>query len=284
MNLLNGLFTAVFGVVLRPIEALGGEELAIAVTSAFFGVLALFVFKHISWQAGIKGTKDRIKGHLIEIRIYQDDLVVVGKSVGKILFRNLQYLGLNFGPFIPLALPFTVVAAQLVVRYGFEPVPLTENVAALEPGGGTMLEIRMAPGHEAEVAGLAVRLPDGLRATSKLVRAPSDGRAFQEFVAVESGEWTIELELADGTVVEKCIATGDVAPRAMQPERVRGFWSAWLWPAEDTLPGSLERVSFAYPNRALAFLPDGPLGVLVGLLVWSMIFGFAALKPLGVTI
>jgi hypothetical protein len=93
--------------------------------SGVFGVLALIAFKHISWQKGIKAAKDRIKGHMIEIRIYQDDLVVVGQSVLKILGRNLQYVTLNFGPFIPLAIPFVFVMAQFVVRYAYDPVPVT---------------------------------------------------------------------------------------------------------------------------------------------------------------
>lgn len=288
MDLVNGLANAVFGAVLSPLEAMG-EEVAIIVTSGIFGVLALLAFKHISWQAGIAGTKDKIKGHLIEIRIYQDDLVVVGKSVGKILLRNFQYLGLNFGPFVPLAVPFVIVAAQLVVRYAFDPLPVLSaqeaaEVEELPPGAGTMLELQMSAGHEAEVADVMVELPAGLVATSPVVRAPSDGRLFVEFVAVEGGEWTIGFDLADGTRLEKIVAAGEVRPRVMQPERVASFWSAWLWPAEETLPSAVERVHFLYPERSLAYLPDGPLGVLVGLVLWSMLFGLAALKPLGVQI
>ena len=102
MDALNGLATAIFGVITKPLEMIGGEEFSIAIISGVFGVLALLAFKHISWQAGIKGTKDRIKGHLIEIRIYQDDLAVVFMSVVKVVLRNFQYLGLNFGPIVPL--------------------------------------------------------------------------------------------------------------------------------------------------------------------------------------
>ena len=40
--------------------------------------------------------------------------VVVGKAIGKVLWRNVQYLLLNFGPFVPLSIPFVIVASQLV--------------------------------------------------------------------------------------------------------------------------------------------------------------------------
>ncbi len=113
MNATNRAVTSFFDLVLTPLEAVS-DEFALLFVSGLFGVLALWIFKHISWQAGIKGTKDKIKGHLIEIRIYQDDLVTVGKAIAKVLFRNLQYLVLNFGPFVPLAIPFALVAAQMV--------------------------------------------------------------------------------------------------------------------------------------------------------------------------
>ncbi|MDP6954480.1 MAG: hypothetical protein QF599_00790, partial [Planctomycetota bacterium] len=108
MGAINSGTTALFDVLLTPFDAMG-QEWSLLLVSGVFGILALIAFKHISYQKGIKSAKDRIKGHLIEIRIYQDDLAVVGKSIGKILLRNGQYVGLNFGPFIPLMIPFVLV-------------------------------------------------------------------------------------------------------------------------------------------------------------------------------
>ena len=45
-------------VVLIPFELLG-PELALILVSGLFGIVALLIFKQISWQAGIKRTKDR---------------------------------------------------------------------------------------------------------------------------------------------------------------------------------------------------------------------------------
>ena len=76
MNAINRAVTSFFDLVLTPLEAVS-DEFALLFVSGIFGVLALWIFKHISWQKGIKATKDKIKGHLIEIRLYQDDLVTV---------------------------------------------------------------------------------------------------------------------------------------------------------------------------------------------------------------
>lgn len=285
MDLLNGLARKLFDVLLVPFEAVGAE-FSLVMTSGIFGILALLAFKHISWQKGIAGTKDKIKGHLIAIRIYQDDLVVVAASVLKILGRNFQYITLNFGPFIPLAIPFVIVAAQMVTRYGFEPIPVTSPEEHTLAGQGTMLEVRMAPGHEAEVAGLQIEVPSTVELVSPIVRATGDGRAFVEFVAKGDGVEEFTFTLGDGSSTTKGVVTGSGEVRWMQPERVSSFWSAWLWPAEDTLSDApaIEHISFAYPERSLAWMPDGPFGVLVALLVASMAFGAAVMKPLGVQI
>ena len=55
------------------------------------------------------------------------------KAIGKVLWHNMRYVCLNFGPFIPLARPFALVAGQLVSRYAFEPLPDAVAAAAKSP-------------------------------------------------------------------------------------------------------------------------------------------------------
>ena len=118
MNTIHHVTTAIMDAVLTPFEMLG-DELALILVSGIFGVLALLLFKQISWQKGIKAAKDRIKGHMIAIRLYQDDLAIVGKSVGSVMVRNVQYLGLNFLPILPLmAIPLAIDRVRGQRSYG----------------------------------------------------------------------------------------------------------------------------------------------------------------------
>jgi hypothetical protein len=293
MNAVNGALNALFDALLTPLEW-AGQATALILFSGVFGVLALLVFKQISWQAGIKLAKDKIKGHVIAIRLYQDDLVVVGKSVGSVLVRNAQYLGLNFGPFLPLAIPFVFVSAQFVVRYAYAPLPLVAREAEVMSGRGVLLEIELASGRADQIRDLKVTLPPGLRAVSPLVRSKSDGRAYQEFVASDAGQHEIVLELG-GVRETKLVVAGVEAPRAMQPRRVSSAdWFAvsdpdrWpaLWPAEPAFAADspFRVVSIAYPYRDQGWLPEGEFGILLTFVLASMVFGFAALKPLGVQI
>ena len=284
MNALNHGLTAVFDLLLGPLEWLG-KGTALVLVSGIFGVLALIAFKHLSAQRGIKNAKDKIKAHLIAISIYQDDLAIVGKSLGRVLLRNFQYLGLNLLPFVPLSIPFVFVLAQLVTRYAFAPVPVTASAEHVMPGRGTTIEVELARYAAADVGKLQIKYPDGVVPVSPLVRNAADGRAFQEVVATRSGEFAIQFKI-EGVTESKLLYAGDVDPRAMQPERGRGFIASILWPAEDSFGSAspFERVSFAYPDSAHGFLMGGTGGVLLTFLVSSMVFGALAIKPLKIQI
>jgi len=287
MNAVQRFVSAVFDALLTPFELLGNGT-AIVLVSGIFGILALLLFKQISWQAGIKATKDRIKGHMIAIRIYQDDLGIVFASVIKIVLRNFQYLALNFGPILPIFAPFVLVASQLVVRYAFAPLPVVDvaKAEAMLPGRGRSLEVKMKHGHESEAMDLTVHMPAHLKALSPLVRNAHDGIAVLEFVAVSPGTDDVQFRIGDRVVGTKAVVAGKPAPRSMQPERVSGFWSSWLWPAEPTFaPDSpIESVRFSYPDHDLGFLPRGAFGILLTFFLASIVFGIAVLKPLNIQI
>lgn len=285
MNALNHAVGAVFDVLFWPLEKLGRGP-ALVIAAGVFGVLALVAFKHVSPQRSIARVKDRIKAHLIAVRIWADDPRIVFGSLGKALWTNLRYLALNLVPFVPLAIPFTLVAAQCVVRYAYDPIAVHAHAERRLAGHGTTLRVRMERASAARVAELHVRLPEGLEAVSPLARIPSEGLAFQEFLAREPGAYEIELTLADGSHATKRVFAGEPAPRKLQPERGRGFWSALLWPAEDTLDSGspFESITIEYPDADLGWLPSGPGGVLLVFLVSSMLFGALAIKPLRVSI
>jgi hypothetical protein len=290
MDLINGATTALFD-VLMPVFGLAGPTVALILISGLVGVLGLLLFKYISWQGGIKATKDKIKGGLIEIRIYQDDLGIVSRAVGKVLGRNAQYLFMNFGPIVPLLIPFGLVFAQLVVRQGFAPIPLeTRPTAELLAGEGVLVEVELAPEAQSRIAEAQILLPPTLTAISPVVRIPSEGRLMVEVAAVASGVEELVVALGEERVA-KVVVTGDAEPPAvLQPERTRGAASL-LWPGEPSTAGTaVARVVVPHPDRPVAGFGWSPLplegvgGLMILFFVFSIVIGGAALKPLGVQI
>ncbi|MFT5051498.1 MAG: hypothetical protein ACI8QZ_002916 [Chlamydiales bacterium] len=287
MNALNSVVTKVFDLLLTPLEMMG-TEVALILVSGIFGILALIVFKFISYQKGIKEAKNKIKAHMIAIRLYQNDLATVGKSVMKVLARNLQYITYNFGPIAPLIIPFAFVLAQLVVRYAFVPVPVTPDPSQLVPGQGIMITIQATDEHQRDIAGLEVVYPEGLTPISPLVRSAVTGKAFQEVVATAAGDYEVGFRIPGADeVIKRFVAGAETEVRMMQAERVSSVFLAALWPAEDMLDASsgLAHIKFEYPESDLGWLPgSGVMGIMIWFLVASMAFGVAVLKPLGIQI
>ena len=114
MNAINRAATSVFDVVLTPFEALG-DGWALFLVSGVFGILCLLIFKQISWQKGIKATKDKIKGNMIAIRLYQDDLrIKVAKPFAPITLQ--EEVGANLKA---VNLDLLLLKATVATRLGF---------------------------------------------------------------------------------------------------------------------------------------------------------------------
>jgi hypothetical protein len=281
MNTLQRWITATFDVLLAPLERVG-MEFALIVASGVFGIVALVLFKLLSPQGAIRREKSRIKGLLIEIRLYRDDLRLVTRATAKIFWLNLRYLGLSAWVLGPLVIPFALVAGQLVTRYGFDPLPVQMDRSTGLAGEGVTLGVAWSGPDR-----IQIHYPEGVTPVSPLLQVPEQGRAFQEFVAQRPGHFEIELERG-GVTTAKRIWVGErpsdaASYPAVQPLRVSG-WERVLWPAEPGLDGWL-RIELRYPASSLGWLPgSGPSGVLLNMLLFSMLFGLLALKPLGVTI
>jgi hypothetical protein len=167
------------------------------------------------------------------------------------------------------------------------------------PGEGTTVQVALKEKNRAAAADLQVILPEGVKAVSPLVRSPGSGRAFIEVVATAPGNHELVFEVPDGkggvTRETKILTAGDEPARQMQPYRtLASNWylllspesCSMLWPAEPhfTSASPFASIAIAYPYRDLGWVPDGEMGILLVLIGASMLFGFAALKPLGVQI
>lgn len=287
MDAVHRLITRLLDLVFGPLER-AGTEWVILVSGAVFGVLALWIFKYISPQDAIRRTKDRIKGNLIEIRLYQDNLRLVTAAIGKVLWANLRYLGLNLGPFVPLAIPFALLAGQLVVRYAYDPIPIQAQESSPLAGDGVTLKLTAQPDAPWS-APLEFSPPGELLPTSPLLRIPEQGVAYQAFRPTGQGLHEVQIRWGDQSTLKPIWAGPPEVlgvPRVpLQPLRLRG-WERILWPAEPGMDlAGVARIEFAYPERDQGWLPgSGPLAVLLWFVVASFVAGFAAIKPLRVQI
>jgi hypothetical protein len=271
METFNRWSNAIFDVLLAPF----GHGLAVfdlLVWPIVLGIVALAVLKAVSNQEAIARTKKQIGMHLLEIRLFSHDVVQVLKSTAAIIAKNGAYLGWSSVPMLVTIGPMVVVMVQLVAHYGYAPSP----VGAVE-----MLRLELDPDAAVSPRDVALALPGGVALDAPAVRT-ADGRVFWRLRADAPGDHVLTVRVADRDF-EKVWAVGG-EPRRVPVKRLRG-WEALLYPGEAALgkDDPVLGLELAQHTRALAWIPDGELGILLWTLVVSMAAGFALRGWFGVT-
>ncbi len=275
MNAFNRFTSAVFDAIfaLPPSDAHPWFDLW--VWPVLGGIVALIVYKYTSNQAGITRAKGRIKMHLVEIRLFNHDLLMVVQSTGKILLNNGLYLGLNIVPMLVMIVPIMSMLVQLEARYAFDPMAV---------GQTELLELELDDEHcTVPVTDVRLELPEGVSQVGPPVRTP-DNRIYWRVKAEAPGDWVMKIHLGEAEVVEKGLAVGG-EPRKVPIMRTKS-WDALLYPGEAGLPGDsgVYDVRIRYPERSLAGVPDGELGILLFFFAISLVSGYALKDVFGVVL
>jgi len=263
VSVINSVFDSVFRpFVDRP------PLLCLAVFAALSGLLLLINYRFVSNQRAIRQVKNLVQAHLLEVRLFQDQLGVVWHAYGKLLRATFAYLGWSLMPLAVAALPITIVLAQLDLRFGARP---------LLPGESTLLVVHVDDA--AAVDRVALQLPDGVVQTAPLVRIPAERRVVARIQSQLPGR--AEILVGDGvTQASKEIVTATGLERVSAERLRRGWFERLLEPGEGALPvsGDIASIAVQYPGRSLSLGPVS-LNWLVAYFVLTLISAFA-LKPL----
>ncbi len=276
MNAFNSFFSTIFGVLLAPF---GAEKnwsawIDILLWSIVGGAVAMVVYKYASNQKGIERAKNDIKVHLLEIRLFKDDIGTVLSSTAKILAKNMVYLGHNLLPLAVMFVPFMAILIQLVATYGYDPV---------EPGTVQLFKVRLDPAYtDVAVEDVTLELPPGVVLEAGPVRT-ADAAIAWRLRAEQPGDHVLRFQVGD-EVYEKGLSVGGDARRV--PIKRTKSLEGLLFPGEPQFasdsPVALAELS--YPSRDLGWMPGGEPGILGVFFVVSILAGLALKGVLGVTL
>jgi hypothetical protein len=231
---------AIVGVVAAPPGGLpaivGLLACALATT-----VVALLVMKWTSNQRRLAAEKQQIHAGLFELRLFNQDLRAVLRSVWDIVRHTLIYLRLSMPPLLWLAAPLTLLLVQLESRYGY---------GGLVPGEASVVTVRVSAdtvGRSGGRPALALRAPDGIRVEAGPIWAPSLREAAWRVVVVRPGEFDLTVAVAGDEAVKRVVAGSGPVVRA--PVRGRGPAAAQLLaPGETPLAGgAIDSIAIDYP-------------------------------------
>jgi hypothetical protein len=201
------------------------------------------VFRYTSDQKAIRLAKDRLKAHLLAVRLFQDQLPVVLSSYRKIIAGTGRYLTLAFKPLLFIILPLTLVIVELDRYLGS--IPLQTGTAFLVTARSTDFD---------SLNDLALQLPPQMTTTAPPVHIPVDNEVVWRVVAKREGNYDIRIAAAGQTLSKRAVVSSGLA--RLSPVRLRAeFWKRLFVSAEPALPDAspINSIAVNYPSRNIYF-------------------------------
>jgi len=265
MGSINSILNKVFDILFGPFRGLN-PWVAMLVVSLLTGILMIFVYKLTSNQAGILRTKNLIKAHLLELRLYKDSMSTSFKSYGSILWCNAKYIGHALRPLAVMIIPILLILIQLGAWFGNR---------SLHEGEQFLLKVKLAEGRNPVQTNLEVVLSSAYEVETPALRIEEEREMDWRLRAKTSGLHEIVFSL-DGKKIAKTLAVGQrPLTRLSILKPGPSFWDVAFNPSEPALAKDLpiKSVEVAYPEARLRFLGIN-FHWLVAFFILSIIFGF----------
>jgi hypothetical protein len=238
---LNTVTNALGNLCLAPISLVPGW-LSATLIAAVTGLVMLIVFKHTSNQRAIKAARDEIKANLLALKLFKDNVGVTLRAQGHILLGAVRLLVHALVPMAVMALPMTMLLAQLALWYQARPMRIGEEAIMTvtlngEPGA-SWPKITLQPTKAVEIA-------------VGPVHVASKREVCWNMRAREVGLHRLVFHV-DGQDIDKELAVGG---GFMRVSTVRPGWSwsdallnPWEHPFSPDSP--VQSIEIDYPNRA----------------------------------
>jgi len=275
MNTFNYIITSIFDLFFYPFRSID-PIYGLCAISFLTTVIMLPIFKYTSNQEAIKRTKSRIMGHLLEVRLFKNDIRIVLSAQKNMLKYNMIYLKHMLKPLMFVMLPVVLIIIQTGLRYEHR---------SLNPGETAIVKVIINNPNKFEEAGRGILiLPKGLKAETPPLRVNGGEEIYWRILAEKEGEFDLSFQVFDREI-KKRVVVGDkltkISPKALKEGWVKSFF----YPGEPALAGDLEVESFEvrYPYMKVSLF-GWTVHWLVLFFILSLAFGFLLLKPFRVSV
>jgi len=263
MSFINKIFDLLF----FPFKSFN-PIVALIAASLLTGVLMLLILRYTSNQAGIKGIKNKLKAHFLELKLYKDNLGVILRAIGGAYLKILLYLKYFAVPILFSFIPFIFILVQIALRYEFRP---------LEPGETTILTVQLQDIIPDADTPVNLILPDGLKQDSNPVRIASEKMISWRLKILESGIFNAEIQVGDTSAFKRIVVSEKLFPLSSKRSKA-SIMEIVLNPAEPPIPAE-KGITFIRVNYPVNRLPVSIFGMtphwLLVYIVLFFVFGFA---------
>ena len=268
MGVVNLILNTVGDVVMMPFR-LATPWPGVVAFSVFVAVLAMVAYKYTSDQTALRNARNRMVARVLEIRLYQDDIMGIFGITLRILAASFVYIKQSFRPLVVMFVPVCLILIQMAAWFEHRP---------LEPGDSVLLTVTCDDAVDVLSADMSATVGDGLVLETEAFRAPHESVVAWRVGATAPADSWIDVSLGD-VVLRKNVQVAH-GMRKVSPRRVRAqLWDAVLYPVEPFIAGGspMRCIRLGYPERELhvgRFRVDW----VVAFFVLTLVFGLA-LKP-----
>jgi len=217
------------------------------IISFLTALLMLFVFRFTSNQEGIRQVKNKIKAHLLELRLFKDSLSLSFRAQGNILRYNLKYISYSAKPLLVMIIPLILILIQLNLWFGYE---------ALTPGQETILKVILEEGHSPLDISLSLEPSSGFDIQTPPLRIEEEMEISWRLQAREKGVHELNLIVNNQRLTKK-VSVAQKPLSKISPLKVRrNFVNEFINPGEAPLSGDLpiKTIEVKYPAKDINLL------------------------------
>ena len=275
MSLVNAVLGRLFDLLLLPFRSLTPWA-GMAFISLLTGLLMLLIYRLTSNQSGIRRVKDKIKAHLLELRLFKDNMGVTMKAQGQILQANFRYLGLNLKPLLVMIVPLILILAQLNLWFGSEP---------LSVGRPAILKVLLQPDVNVMGTEFSLESPPEIAIETPPLRLEESREVDWRLKPTAAGTFDLTIRAGDKSYLKTVVVDGRHLEKVSSIKVKRSLLGEVLYPGEKALPGGsrIKAIEVVNPAKKLPLF-GLRLHWLIAYLGLSIIFGFALKKPFRVEI
>ncbi len=266
MWIFNSIFGKIFEILFIPFRSMS-PWVGMIIISFLTALLMLFVFRFTSNQKGIRNVKDKIKAHLLEIRLFKDSLRISLKAQGNILRYNLKYIGYSAKPLLVMIIPLVLILIQLNLWFGYN---------SLDPGQKAILKAELDADQSLLNTQFVIETSPGLEIESPPLRIEEENEVNWRLRATEPGIHELEL-MVNGQKVIKKVAVSQKKLSKISPLKIRrNFIDELFNPGEAPIPGKMpvKTIKIEYPDQPMSLF-GWRIHWIIVYFALSIIFGFS---------
>jgi hypothetical protein len=261
----NAAFGRIFEIIFLPFRQ-ASPWFGMILISLLTGLLMLFIFRHTSNQEGIRKAKNKIKAHLLELRLYKDNMRVSLKAYGHILLANLKYLSYSAKPMLVMIVPVLLILIQLNLWFGYR---------SLDVGQEAVLKIKLEEGKNPFQIEIAIEPPAGISVETPALRIEELREIDWRLRALDKGVHTITFRWENQSFPKQVAVEQHRLSKISALKAGSSFFDQMFNPGERPLQKNLgiQSVEVTYPAPGMNLF-GWHIHWLIVFFALSIIFGF----------